>query len=88
MPPPAILGEAADVEEQGDVSMGPYPNPNPNPNPNPKPNSKPNPNPNHNPDPNPNHNPNQVSMEEENALLKAIDDAKQVAEQTPAEEEE
>jgi len=47
VPPPAILGEAADVEEQGDVSM-----------------------------------------EEENALLKAIDDAKQVAEQTPAEEEE
>ena len=47
MPPPAILGEAADVEEQGDVSM-----------------------------------------EEENALLKAIDDAKRIAEETPEEEAE
>merc|ERR1719424_1061998 len=47
VPPPGILGEAADVEEQPDVSTA-----------------------------------------EENALLKAIDDAKRVAEETPAEEEE
>merc|ERR1719424_154320 len=47
VPPPGILGEAADVEGQPDVSTA-----------------------------------------EENALLKAIDDAKRVAEETPAEEEE